>query len=213
MSTDNGQGEALPFQPTAGLSEQRIARVYAEALLNAAEGADAVEDIREELRQVVQELFRAAPQFEEFLASGIISRDNKEKVIRSAFDGKASEMFFHFLLVLARHDRLNILRSILQAYNQLLDQRRRRIPVQVRSAVPLSEDQVSRLRDELRETFGLEPVMHAQVDPAILGGLVVRVGDFVFDRSVRNELNAIQKQLLSRSSSEIPNLRASVGSA
>jgi F-type H+-transporting ATPase subunit delta len=197
-------GATQDFHPsTLDVGAQRVAQVYAEALLNAAEKKGQVERVLEELDSLIRDLFGADPQFEVFLSSGAIGRDQKAKVLRSIFENRASELFTNFLLVLNHHDRLDILRPILTAVHELYDQRAHRLRVQVRSAVPLPDDQRERLIHELRQTFHLEPVLQPQVDPDLLGGMVVRVGDWVYDTSVRTQLETIRNQLIARSSYEI----------
>ena len=73
----------------------------------------------------------------------------------------------------------------------------------MRSAVPLDEGQLERLRQELRADFRREPILTAVVDPELLGGLVVRVGDWVYDASVRTRIETVRNQLIERSSHEI----------
>jgi F-type H+-transporting ATPase subunit delta len=132
-----------------------------------------------------------------------VGRQDKERVIRDVLGPQASQTFLDFLLVVNRHERLNLLRVILHALRALLDQRARRIRVQVRTTVPLPEDQRQRLQQELHDTFRLEPVLETEVDPDLLGGLVVRVGDWVYDASVRTQLHNIRNQIIERSSYEI----------
>jgi F-type H+-transporting ATPase subunit delta len=72
--------------------------------------------------------------------------------------------------------------------------------VDVRAASPLGDEQQERLRQELREKFKREPILSVRIDPELLGGLVVRVDDWVYDGSVRARLERIRNQLLSRSS-------------
>jgi F-type H+-transporting ATPase subunit delta len=192
------------FHPsTADVGAQRIAEIYAEALLNAADKKGQVEAVLDELDSLIRDLFGADPHFEAFLASSAIGRDPKAQVLRSVFEGRASEVFANFLMVLNHHERLDLLRPILTAARDLYDQRARRLRVQVRSAVPLPDDQRDRLLHELRHTFHLEPVLQTQVDPDLLGGLVVRVGDWVYDTSVRTQLDTIRNQLIARSTYEI----------
>src|SRR5262249_12478805 len=161
------------------------------------------EAVLDELDSLIRDLFAADPQFEVFLASGAIGRDQKAKVIRSIFANRASDLFTNFLSVLNHHERLDLLRPLFTAGRALHDQRAHRLRVQVRSAVPLPDDQRDRLIHELRQTFHLEPVLQPQVDPDLLGGMVVRVGDWVYDTSVRTQLETIRNQLIARSSYEI----------
>jgi F-type H+-transporting ATPase subunit delta len=199
--------ESPEFQHTADVSAQRVAHVYAEALINAAEAAGKADAILDELDSLITDLFRADRQFEAFLSSGAIGRDRKAEVIEKTFGGRAEELFTNFLLVLNRHERLDLLRPIRTAYQELRDQRANRVRVLVRSAVPLPDDQRDRLQQELRQSFHLEPVLVTQVDPDLLGGLVVKVGDWLYDGSVRAQLETLRNQLIARSSHEIQSRR------
>jgi F-type H+-transporting ATPase subunit delta len=191
----------------ADVGQQRIARVYAEALLNAAERRGQAQRVFDELDSLVGDVFPAAPDFEAFLSSRAVSREAKPALIRRALEGRASDVFLNFLLVLNQHQRLDLLRPVRAAYRDLWDERARRIRVQVRSAVPLAEDQSQRLREELRRAFRRDPILETRVDPDLIGGLVVQVGDYLYDGSVRSRLTAIRNQLIERSSYEIQSRR------
>jgi F-type H+-transporting ATPase subunit delta len=179
---------------------RRVARVYAEALLGAAEKAGQIGPVLDEFASLFEDVFRADPQFGTFLASGAISRKPKAEVIHRVFDGRASEAFLNFLLVLNDHQRLDLLRGIYEAARELYDERGGRLRVLVTSAVPLPDDQRERLLQELRAKYRKEPVLTTRVDPALLGGLVIRVGDWTYDTSVRTRLETIRKQLIERGS-------------
>ena len=191
------------FEPIADVSAQRVARVYAEALLNAADKQGQSDDVVESLDSLIRDLFQAEPQLEAFLTSSAVGRERKAQVIDKVFENRAAAVFVDFLKVLNRHERLNLLRPILAAAKELRDERAKRIRVQVRSAVPLANDQENRLRQQLREALKLDPVLQMAVDPELLGGVVVRVGDWLYDASVRARLESIRNQLIARSSHEI----------
>ncbi len=197
------QNEDLEHQVTADVGAQRVARVYAEALLNAAEKHGQADEVLDELKSLVGDLFQADPQLEAFLVSASIGRNHKAEVIQKAFENRASDLFLDFLLVLNQHERLNLLRPILAAAQEIHDQRARRIRVGVRSAVELTGEQQERLREELRKTWQLEPLLKLNVDPELLGGIVVRVGDWLYDGSVSTRLETIRNQLIARSTHEI----------
>jgi F-type H+-transporting ATPase subunit delta len=203
-----GAAELEPHFPTVlDVGSQRVARVYAQALLDAAGAAGQVEDVLQDLDGLFADVIRADPEFEAFLASGAIGRRAKAEVIERAFAGRANPLFVNFLLVLNEHDRLDLLRGVRQAAREISDERAGRMPVLVRSAVPLPDDQRERLRGELREAFRKEPVLETRVDPALLGGLVVRVGDWLYDASVRARLEEIRNQLIASGSHEIQSRR------
>lgn len=182
---------------------QGIAKVYAEAILRAAQTRNQGDEVLEEFESLVNDVFAADPLLEAFLSSGAISKQTKAQAIRSAFSGRASDLFVHSLLVLNDHGRLDLLRPIVAACRELRDQQAGRMRVQVRSAVPLPEDQREHLLQQLRETFHKEPLLESEVDEDLLGGMVVQVGDWLYDHSVRTQLEAIRDQIIARSSYEI----------
>src|SRR5436305_1902591 len=84
---------------------RHVARVYAEALYNAADKRQQAAEILEELEGLVGQVFRRDPGIEAFLASAAVGRDRKRDAIRRAFEGRAGDLLIHFLLVLNEHDR------------------------------------------------------------------------------------------------------------
>jgi F-type H+-transporting ATPase subunit delta len=194
----NVNDDAARHETVLDAGSRRVARVYAVALLDAAAKRGQVAEVLDEFNSLFDDVFRADPEFEAFLASGAISRRAKAEVIHRVFDSKASEAFRNFLLVLNDHQRLDLLRGIREAVQELYDERAGLLRVVVTSAVPLAEDQRERLRQELRQKYNKEPVLTTAVDPALLGGVVIRVGDWLYDASVRARLETLRKQLIER---------------
>jgi len=192
---------------TADVRAERIARVYAVALLNAAEKRSQADVVLGELATLLRDVFQKHPPLEEFLASGAVGRNRKRAVIQHAFAGRADEVFVNFLQVLNDHDRLDLLPAILAAAQALRDERARRVRVEVESAVPLPADQREQLIQQLRAGLGKEPILESRIEPDLIGGLVVRVGDWVYDASVRTQFQKIRNQLIERSSYEIQSRR------
>src|SRR5919198_5644394 len=161
----NVNGTAQPRQETVlDDTARRVARVYAQALLDAATQRQQAAEVLDELNSLVHDVLGRDPALEAFLTSPAVGRDRKEKVIKDAFDGRADEVFVNFLLVLNRHDRLEVIRAVAQEYRELYDERAGRMPVEVESAVPLASDQEERLRHELRARFkDREPVLTTRV--------------------------------------------------
>jgi F-type H+-transporting ATPase subunit delta len=198
---------AVEKEAITDVGAERVARVYAEALLNAGEKRNQAEEILSELEAMVGEVFRADPGFEAFLMSSAAGRDRKAELIRKVFEHRANDLVLDFLLVLNDHERLDLLRPIALEARALHNRRHRRIPVQVTSALPLPDDQRERLAHDLRSTFGFEPILNLAVDADLLGGLRVRIGTWLFDGSVRTQLETLRKQLIERSSYEIQSRR------
>jgi F-type H+-transporting ATPase subunit delta len=203
-------------EPLAGNEAKgaaRLARTYAEALLNVADKRDQADAVGEELHSLLNDVFRAAPRLEALLATPAIKRSTKEPLIRRAFEGKSSDLVLDFLLTLNKHDRLDLLRPIYFAYRDIRNVRVKRIRVVVRTVVPLTEEQQAELKRTVEGTTKLEPVLDMRIDPDLLGGMIVQVGDDVFDSSVRTRIETIRNQLLARSSYEIQTGRDRFSSA
>ena len=186
-----------------GSAKQRIAHVYAEALMNVAEQRGLATEIDQELQGIVSQVFSTSPDIERALASPVLKRSAKTPILERAFQGNVSDLLFTFLNVLNSKDRLVLIRNVAFAYSDLLDERAKRLRVSVRSAVPLTEEQSEKLRLTIGQSTGLEVMLAARVDASLLGGMIVQVGDKVFDSSVRTRIDTIRNQLLARSSYEI----------
>jgi len=186
-----------------GSSERRVARVYADALLSVAEQRGQAADVGRELQAVVREVYSKSPDIEATLASPVVKRSAKVPVLEHAFKNNVSDLLFNFLIVLNAKDRLSLVRHVAAAYRDIVDERAKRVRVSVRSAVPLSDEQTERLKQAIGEATGLEPIIQPKVDESLLGGMIVQVGDQVFDSSVRYRIEAMRNQLLARSSYEI----------
>ena len=187
----------------ADVSAQRLARVYAEALYNVADAQGQLPAVMGELDSLVDDVFKVEPRLEVLMSSAAVGPAVRRDAIEKAFKGRASDVFYRFLLVLNDHERLELARPIRQALHELDDARHQRVKVHVTSAVPLSDEARGRVADSVRGRFGIEPVVVARVDPAILGGLKVRIGDTQLDASVRTRLDNLRDQILARSSHEI----------
>ena len=179
---------------------RHVSRVYAESLYRAAEKENQVDAVLDELEGIIRDIFDRDGGLELFFSSAAIGRDRKGEVIRAAFDGRVSGVLRQFLDVLNEHDRLDMLRSIASAYRTLYDKKTHRVVVLVTSAVALTDDERGRIVNQLKNVSHLEPILQENVDPDILGGIIIRIQDWVYDASVRSRLLAIRQQLMERSS-------------
>jgi F-type H+-transporting ATPase subunit delta len=195
------------YHDKADISARRIARVYAQALLDAAEKQSQAQEVLEELDSLVRDVFEKEPRLEVLMSSAAVGRHVRRETLQKVFAGRASPTFTYFLQVLNDHERLNLLRAVLTAATELYDQRHRRLRVYLSTAVSLPDDLRERIENGLRNFFHLEPVLIPKVDRALLGGLKVRIGDMQYDATVRNRLDTLRDQILARSSHEIQSRR------
>jgi F-type H+-transporting ATPase subunit delta len=181
----------------------RVARVYAEALLNAAAAQDKVEEIEEQFIALVGKPLRRSENPADpvaLLVGSGIARGRRAEIIQKVLGSRVDDLFLKFILVLNSHHRLEILRAVAVVYRGLLNERARKIQVQVKSAVPLTDAEREQLKEMARRRFDLDPVLVESVDPAVLGGLRIQVGDHMIDATVRARLEGLKNQLLTRSS-------------
>ncbi len=203
----------LVQQAQPDVSARHLARVYGEALLNAAERDNAAQEVMDEMHSLVADVGQRDAYVLAFFTSGVIGKERRETVIKTAFEDRCHPLVLNFMRVLNDHDRLQLFRTIVEEMQKLDDLRRRRFRVLVRSVVPLAQDQQQRLADDLRIAFQLEPVLDQRIEPDLLGGMIVRVADMVLDGSVRTQLVNLRKQLREMSSHEIQSRRDRFSSA
>lgn len=179
-----------------------IGRLYAKAMLGVAEEKGQADDLLTELQELVGHL-DATPGFEEFLSSPLVDEDSRARVIEELFRGKASDLLADSLQVINRKGRLGALRAIAEAYRVEHRDLRGWMDVRVRTAVPLTDEQRARLKDALAASSGKKPSLFERVDPALIGGMVVEIGDRKIDASLASRLRHLAGALLTRASQEI----------
>jgi F-type H+-transporting ATPase subunit delta len=173
----------------------RLARVYADAVLALAQQEGVADEIGDELRAVAVDVIGKTPAVAQFLDNPAVTARTKLPVLGAAF-GNASELFKKFLHVLTQNNRLGLLRDIHAAYQAARDRQAGRVRVLVRTATPLDDTQTGDLRQTLAARLGKQPILNVRVEPELLGGLVVQVGDRVYDSSVRTRLDTLRNTLM-----------------
>lgn len=128
------------------------------------------------------------------LSQASVPMPEKEKVIREVFKNVGG-LLQNLLCLLVRRGRLALLPEIRKQYTRLLDEYHGREQVQVTSAVPLAEAEQKRIASVIQKVIRREIVLDASVDPGILGGLVIRVGDKLIDGSIRGKLQGLKQEL------------------
>jgi F-type H+-transporting ATPase subunit delta len=190
---------------------QQVGVIYAKALLGATESAGSTEAVLAEFDSLIADVLDKLPRFESVLASGLVSHEEKVGLIDRSLGGKASPLLINFLKVLSSHGRLNALRSIHRAARAQFDEMRGRTRVKVITATPLETSLQQRVVSMLRGMLGGEPVLEQVVDPTLIGGIVLRVGDTVYDGSVSAQLEQMRTQMINRSVHEIQSRRDRFG--
>ena len=172
-----------------------IARNYAETLLELARRAD---DLRgwgvlfDEIATAVQ----TDSRLRVFLESPRVSGARKSAVLTKAFEGALPTGMLRFLVAVVRNRRQMLIPDIARQYHDLVDAAEGRVHASVIVATEADAAARQAIADRLARVVGKEVVPHVSVQPAILGGLVARIGDTVFDGSVRRRLAVLRSRML-----------------
>lgn len=173
---------------------EHLGRIYAEALLAAAEKGSVCDLVVQQLQELVDECLANHPQLAAALQSPRVDVKEKAKVIDRLFASQVDPTLLRFLKIVAQRGRLGFLRPIASAARSLRDEQLGRASVEVRSAVPLTDELRSSIGSRLGQFLGREVVLREKVDPSVIGGLVIRVGDTVYDSSVAGRLSSMAKK-------------------
>jgi len=190
----------------------QVATLYAQALLDATAASGKIEETLAELDSFVTEVLDKLPHLESLFTSALVADDKKAELVDRLLKGRASPILLNFLKVLGRHGRLDILRSVHQVAQGLLDEQRKMVRVEVATASPLSDELKSRLTESVRQMFGRTPILEVQVRSELIGGIMMRVGDTVYDGSIATRLEQFRQQMIDRSVHEIQSRRDSFSS-
>jgi ATP synthase F1 delta subunit len=173
---------------------EEIAEVYSRALFEVAKEHDVLDRVHEELGQFADALSEDR-QLQFFFFSPYFSSEEKKEGIAKIIEG-ADERLVRFLELLAERHRMPVVFRIRRAFDALWAEEHKLLPVSVTSAVDLDESLVEEIGKRIEEQTGREVELSSSVDPEVLGGLVVRVGNMVLDASVRNRLERLRKQVV-----------------
>ncbi len=197
MASDNSNTGSV-----VDTDHQHLGRVYAQALIAAASKAGKVEAVVGELGSLVEVLGKL-PRLKAILESPRIGAEEKNRLVDKAFGGKASPELVRFVKVVSSRGRANCLAAIYQAARAQFDEQAQRLQALMTTAQPVDDNVRQRVADQMKKLLGKSVVVNASVDPDILGGLIVRVGDTVYDGSLRNQLNQIKVAATGRANQEI----------
>ena len=175
------------------MSEILVARRYANALYEQANAIGAVEEVDEDVAALLESL-AGSRALVNFFRSPIISREKKSVTVKSLFEGRLGETTLRFLDLLVGKRREAILRAILSAYGDLRDDQLGIAGALARSAHPLSDVDRENVRESLARLTGRKIRLKTEADGYLIGGLIVRIGDTVYDGSVRHKLNHLRDQ-------------------
>ena len=174
--------------------KESVARRYSAALFALAQDAGAAAETVEQLDAFVRALDRD-PELSQFYESPVIDRATKQQMLEAALAG-ASELTTNFLVLLVRKRRETLLRTIARQMHELLDRETGRVRASIETPLPLAEDELAALARRLSKVYKHSVVPPSKLQPQLLGGIVVQVGDRYVDASVSGKLEELRRHLL-----------------
>ena len=172
-----------------------IAKRYARAFFEIAEEEKQLEKYYSELNGF-SSIIAGNEDLRGFLANPIFDQSEKKAVVTSILQKTdISGITANFLKLLADKQRIVILKDIVEAYRELMDEALKTVRVSVNTAFPLSSELLKKLQDSLESQTGKQVQMTVMEDQSLLGGIVVRVGDTLYDNSIKTQLNNISNLL------------------
>lgn len=180
------------------MRDETVARSYAETLFELALRHDGLEAYREGI-DMVAGLLEQNPRLRLFLETPRVSDEDRKTVVRKAFEGKVPPNLLRFLLVTIDKRRQRLLVEMAREFRGLVDEHLGRQHVDVTVARPLDEETRALVTRRLSRLLGKTAIPHVRVDPEVLGGIVVRTEDTIYDGSMRRRLDGMRRQLLEAS--------------
>ena len=172
---------------------EELARVYARSLFEVAGEQGKLDELREQLGQFADAL-DSNRELAVFFFSPYFSTAEKEDGLDRLLDG-ADEALVNFLKLLIENHRMPVIFRVRQQYERLWEEENRMLPVEITSAVVLDEKTTEELGRTIGERAGRRVTLARRVDPDILGGIILRVGNSILDASIRNRLEQLRRHV------------------
>jgi len=174
---------------------QTVDQVYAAALVEMAEAAGELDAIGQEVAEL-HKLIAAEPKLSEMLASRVLGEGERAASIERIFKGNVSDLLYRFIQVVNAKDRAGMLSEILGAFNKIVDQRHGIVEAEAWVAVGLDQQQVDSMGSKLSDAIGRNVVLRQHVNPDLIGGMKLRIGDQMIDASVVTQLKLMKEKII-----------------
>jgi F-type H+-transporting ATPase subunit delta len=176
------------------MSEITIARRYAQALNEQAAQSGVLDQVDADI-ELIRESLADSRELRAFFDSPIISREKKADVVKALFGERIQTVTMNFMGLLVEKRREGVFPSVVSSYRELRDDQLGTTAVSVRTAYELSEEDQNALVNELKSLTGKQVRLETKVDASIMGGIVIRIGDTVYDGSITNQLATLRERL------------------
>lgn len=175
----------------------RIAKRYAKALFELAVEDKKLADVHGDL-QHIENVIRESEDFRKFLSDPLLNEELRLKTLKSIFEGKVSSPTLNFMKLVSEKQRLFYLDMMIGNFNQMYLAHHNQVEGELISAVELQADQVDRIKSKVEKATGKEVLLKQTLQPHVIGGFIVKIGDTVIDNSIRFQLNKLRERLKTR---------------
>ncbi|MCL2646773.1 MAG: ATP synthase F1 subunit delta [Phycisphaerales bacterium] len=175
---------------------ESIGSVYAQALINEAQkqGEGTLPEVTEDIRGIAT-LLKTNPLFASFTAALTIGEEERLATLDKIFQNRIHPLTLNTLKALSRRDRLMFLRGFLEGFEDILKKMSGLIDVQLTSSFELPPESLTRIQQVVSQNLGQQTVIHTTINPSLIGGMTLRIGDTLIDGSVVTQLAKIEDQL------------------
>ena len=174
-----------------------LANTYAQALLDNVPDNERAEELAGELDEIVR-LLDGIEGFDALLTRAMLTRTQRDELVQRVFAGRVSEPVEAFVTVLGRRNRLEVIRPAAMKFRELLNIRKGLLEVHATTSAPLDEKRRAEIAEMISGQLGSEIILIAHVDEDMLGGIVIRVGDRVFNASLAASIEKLSNRLARR---------------
>ncbi len=177
------------------MNESKVSVRYANSLLSSAIEKGNLDKVAKDM-ELVYSAIKSSAELSRTLASPIVKAQLKSSILEEIFKKKISKETMDFLKFVVEKNREDLLESIVNKFLELRDQKLGLVNVNVKSAVELGEDQKKRLKEKFEKLLSKKVRFNFTIDPDVVGGFVAKVGDTVYDASLKNQLEILKKRFL-----------------
>ncbi|MGI9470481.1 MAG: ATP synthase F1 subunit delta [Rubripirellula sp.] len=195
--------EEVKHETVLDTGAEQLGKTYARALIGAAQNAGVADQVIEQLGRLVDEYLAGSSQLRSAFASPRIDEAEKVRIIDRIFGDEFDPILVKFLKVMAGRDRLGYVSAVRSAAEDIHDEMMGRVVASVRTAVPLDDDLRGKIQDQLGSMMNKQVRLRESVDPELIGGMIIRIGDRVFDSSVANRLSKMAQRTRTGFSSQL----------
>ncbi len=178
------------------MMQYEVAKKYGQALFSLAAEEKNVVSFYEKLAEF-WDVINKNEELKDILFHPRVKPEDKKKILQKVFGKELPQTIYNFLFLLIDKRREYFFASILKRYKEMLNEKENIMEIKVISAIPLQEEYRNKLKGKLNDILDYKIILKAEQDPEIIGGLILKAGDYIIDGSIKNKLNSLTEKIKS----------------